>query len=49
LIGPGTRTIRGEGHTLMPGFIDSHFHMQHGSRAASLMKMPPRRFEHLPR
>ncbi|OGN93325.1 MAG: hypothetical protein A2Y88_05750 [Chloroflexi bacterium RBG_13_48_10] len=33
LIGPGTRTIRGEGHTLMPGFIDSHFHMQHGSLA----------------
>ncbi|OGO66184.1 MAG: hypothetical protein A2030_02015 [Chloroflexi bacterium RBG_19FT_COMBO_50_10] len=29
--GATTRTIDGGGHTLMPGFIDSHFHMQHGS------------------
>ncbi len=28
-----TRVIHGGGHTLMPGFIDSHFHMQHGSLA----------------
>ncbi|OGN93641.1 MAG: hypothetical protein A2Z71_02115 [Chloroflexi bacterium RBG_13_50_21] len=31
--GAQTRLIHGEGHTLMPGFIDSHFHMQHGSLA----------------
>ncbi len=29
--GVNTRTIDGSGHTLMPGIIDSHFHMQHGS------------------
>lgn len=29
--GVNTRVIHGEGHTLMPGFIDSHFHMLHGS------------------
>ncbi len=29
--GAGTRVINGMGRTLMPGFIDSHFHMQHGS------------------
>jgi predicted amidohydrolase YtcJ len=29
--GAGTRVIEGKGCTLMPGFIDSHFHMQHGS------------------
>ncbi len=29
--GPQTRVIDGEGHTLIPGIIDSHFHMQHGS------------------
>jgi predicted amidohydrolase YtcJ len=26
-----TRVIHGDRHTLMPGFIDSHFHMLHGS------------------
>jgi predicted amidohydrolase YtcJ len=31
--GAGTRVVLGDGHTLMPGFIDSHFHMQHGSLA----------------
>lgn len=30
-IGAGTRVIDGKGCTLMPGFIDSHFHMLHGS------------------
>jgi predicted amidohydrolase YtcJ len=29
--GSGTRVIDGGGRTLMPGIIDSHFHMQHGS------------------
>lgn len=29
--GTGTRVIDGKGCTLMPGFIDSHFHMLHGS------------------
>jgi predicted amidohydrolase YtcJ len=29
--GPRTRIIDGTGHTLMPGFIDSHFHMLQGS------------------
>ncbi len=31
--GNATRLIAGDGHTLMPGFIDCHFHMQHGSLA----------------
>ena len=31
--GPNTRVIDGQGHTLMPGFIDSHFHLLHGSLA----------------
>jgi predicted amidohydrolase YtcJ len=30
-MGAATRVIHAEGHTLMPGFIDCHFHMQHGS------------------
>jgi hypothetical protein len=29
--GPHTRVINAEGKTLMPGFIDSHFHLLHGS------------------
>ena len=29
--GPETRFIDGRGHTLLPGFIDSHFHLLHGS------------------
>ncbi|OGN88703.1 MAG: hypothetical protein A2Y88_13660 [Chloroflexi bacterium RBG_13_48_10] len=29
--GEGTRVVDGRGCTLMPGFIDSHFHMLHGS------------------
>jgi predicted amidohydrolase YtcJ len=29
--GIGTRVIEGKSCTLMPGFIDSHFHMLHGS------------------
>jgi predicted amidohydrolase YtcJ len=32
-VGAATRVVHGDGHTLMPGFIDSHFHMQHGSLA----------------
>jgi predicted amidohydrolase YtcJ len=31
--GASTRVIPADKHTLMPGFIDSHFHMQHGSLA----------------
>jgi hypothetical protein len=31
--GASTRLIDGNGCTLMPGFIDSHFHMLHGSLA----------------
>ncbi len=30
-VGATTRLIDGSGCTLMPGFIDSHFHMLHGS------------------
>ena len=29
--GPGTRIIDGQGCTLLPGFIDSHFHLLLGS------------------
>lgn len=29
--GPTTRTIDGQGCTLLPGFIDSHFHLLYGS------------------
>ncbi len=29
--GPGTRVIDGQGCTLMPGIIDSHYHLQMGS------------------
>ena len=29
--GPHTRLIDGLGHTLLPGFIDAHFHLLHGS------------------
>ncbi len=29
--GPDTRIIDGRGHSLLPGFIDSHFHLLHGS------------------
>jgi predicted amidohydrolase YtcJ len=29
--GPGTRVIDGQGKTLLPGFIDSHFHLLWGS------------------
>ncbi len=29
--GPGTRVVDGQGATLMPGFIDSHFHLLWGS------------------
>ena len=31
LEGPGTRTIDGQGRSLLPGFIDSHFHLLWGS------------------
>ncbi len=29
--GPQTRVIDGRGRTLLPGFIDSHFHLMHGA------------------
>jgi len=31
LRGPGTRMVDGRGRTLLPGFVDSHFHLLHGS------------------
>lgn len=31
--GPGTRVIEGHGRSLLPGFIDSHFHLMHGAVA----------------
>jgi predicted amidohydrolase YtcJ len=31
LRGPATRTVDGRGRTLLPGFVDSHFHLLHGS------------------
>lgn len=30
-IGPGTRVIDAEKRTVLPGFIDSHFHLMHGA------------------
>ena len=32
-VGPDTRVIDGDGRTLMPGFIDSHFHLEWGAKA----------------
>ena len=31
--GPQTRIVDGQGRTLLPGFIDSHFHLMHGAVA----------------
>ncbi|MFN2276780.1 MAG: amidohydrolase [Candidatus Promineifilaceae bacterium] len=31
--GPGTRVVDGRGASLLPGFIDSHFHLMHGALA----------------
>lgn len=31
--GPHTRTVEGGGRTVLPGFIDSHFHLMHGALA----------------
>ena len=33
LIGPGTRVIRADGHTVLPGLIDSHIHAAEGALA----------------
>jgi predicted amidohydrolase YtcJ len=39
--GPGTRLVDGAGATLMPGFIDSHFHMMHGALNLDGMQLEP--------
>jgi hypothetical protein len=37
--GPSTRVIHAEGRTLMPGFIDSHFHLLWGSLELSQIQL----------
>jgi len=39
--GPGTRVIDAGGGTLMPGFIDSHFHMLYGALNLAGMQLEP--------
>jgi predicted amidohydrolase YtcJ len=39
--GPGTRLIDAGGATLMPGFIDSHFHMMYGALNLDGMQLEP--------
>lgn len=39
--GPGTRVIDASGGTLMPGFIDSHFHMMYGALNLDGMQLEP--------
>jgi predicted amidohydrolase YtcJ len=39
--GPNTRLIDGGGATLMPGFIDSHFHMMYGALNLDGMQLEP--------
>jgi predicted amidohydrolase YtcJ len=39
--GPGTRIIDAGGCTLMPGFIDSHFHMMYGALNMDGMQLEP--------
>ena len=41
LQGPGTRVIDAGGRTLMPGFIDSHFHMVYGALNMDGMQLEP--------
>ncbi|MDE3137166.1 MAG: amidohydrolase [Acidobacteriota bacterium] len=38
-IGPGTRTIDAHGHTVMPGFIDSHVHFVDGGASLSSVQL----------
>jgi predicted amidohydrolase YtcJ len=37
--GPQTQCIDGEGRTVLPGFIDSHFHLMHGAVALADMQL----------
>jgi len=37
--GPGTRVVDGRGGTLLPGFIDSHFHLLGGSLGLAAMQL----------
>ena len=39
--GPGTRVIDAGGGTLLPGFIDSHFHMMYGALNLDGMQLEP--------
>lgn len=39
--GPNTRVIDANGGTLMPGFIDSHFHMMYGALNLDGMQLEP--------
>jgi hypothetical protein len=37
--GPETQVIEGHGRTLLPGFIDSHFHLLHGAETLADMQL----------
>ncbi len=39
--GPGTRLVDAGGGTLMPGFIDGHFHLLHGALHLGRMQLEP--------
>lgn len=39
--GPGTRLIDGQGATLIPGLIDSHFHLMHGALGLDTAQLWP--------
>ena len=43
LRGPGTRSVDAQGCTLLPGFIDSHFHLLWGSRWLDTVPLQPLR------
>ncbi|NJC96462.1 MAG: amidohydrolase family protein [Anaerolineae bacterium] len=40
LRGPDTRVIDAQGRTVMPGFIDSHFHLLNGAKELRFDQLP---------
>ena len=37
--GPHTRVVQGNGRSLLPGFIDSHFHLMHGAEGLDAVQL----------